>query len=185
LSARSRSRGSWSRATRRSSRAGSAATGCPSSCDRGRPACRGSSCRPEKARSFSATSFGRARTLLRREDALPSGPHVHDLTLAQLELLARVARYLRPQLGTVVADELDAHLEAEVDDPLDHRLVGGAVRLEHQLEVVRAHPAGADAIRGADAAHGELCRGVLVQLPRRPARLDPAVLHADDLARDL
>ncbi len=108
-----------------------------------------------------------------------------DLALLQLELLARVARDLRPELLSVGADELDAHLEAEMDDPLDHRLVRTVGRLEQQVEIVRAHPAVADPVHGPDEAHHELRRGVLVELARAADLLDPAAVHHRHLVGNL
>lgn len=64
------------------------------------------------------------------EHALAARPHEHDQALAELELLALVPRHLRPEPMPVVEHELDAHLEAEMDDPLDHRLLSRAVRVE-------------------------------------------------------
>ena len=75
------------------------------------------------------------------EDPLLRGADVDDLAVRELELLALVARQLRPDLLAVGTDELDAHLEAEVDDALDHRLGCVLGRREQELEVVRPHPA--------------------------------------------
>ena len=49
-----------------------------------------------------------------------------DLAALELELLGLVARHLHAEPLAVVAHELDAHLEAEVDDPLDHRLAASS-----------------------------------------------------------
>ena len=53
---------------------------------------------------------------------LAARAHVDDLAALELELLGLVAGELRGQVLAVLAHELDPHLEAEVDDPLDHRL---------------------------------------------------------------
>ena len=50
------------------------------------------------------------------------GPRVDDLPLFQLELVGLFPRQLRPGLVAVGQRELDPHLEAEVHDPIDHRL---------------------------------------------------------------
>src|SRR5207253_1148808 len=47
----------------------------------------------------------------------------------QLQRLHLLARQLRREALAVVADELHPHLEAEVDESLDHRLLRQAVRL--------------------------------------------------------
>jgi len=54
--------------------------------------------------------------------------------------------------------EIDPHLEPEVDEPLDHRLLRGAVRLVTKLDVVRPHPGVAELVHRADKAHHELVR---------------------------
>ena len=61
-----------------------------------------------------------------REAAPALGAQPDDLTLAQLELLHLAAGGLDPGLLAVAERQLDAYLEAEMDDAVDHRL-GGAV----------------------------------------------------------
>jgi hypothetical protein len=88
-------------------------------------------------------------------------------------------------VAAVVEDELDANLEPEVDETLDHRLLRRAVRLEADLEIVRADPGVAEAVYGPDKAHHELVRGMLVEVPRLAGLLDPALVHDDDAIGDL
>src|SRR6266487_4080822 len=73
------------------------------------------------------------------EDGLAARADVDDLAARELELLGLILRQLREQVLAVVADELDPHLEAEMDDPLDHRLGRAGVRLEPELDVVWAN----------------------------------------------
>ncbi len=103
----------------------------------------------------------------------------------QLELLGLVARHLRPEVAPVLEHELDAHLEAEVDDALDRAGRRLPVRLDPQLEVVRAHERLAEAVHRADEAHHELVRRVLVEVARAADLLDPAMVHDHDLVGDL
>src|SRR5688500_7815278 len=96
----------------------------------------------EHARGARGDLARRPRRALGRlaEDTLPFGADPHDLPALELELLAGVARQLRPELLAVAAHELDPDLEAEMDDPLDHRLLGLIGGREQHLQVVRAHP---------------------------------------------
>ena len=81
--------------------------------------------------------------------------------------------------------ELDADLEAEVDDALDERLDAAAVGLGEDLDVVGAQEGVAEAVDGADERHHELVARALVELVRRAGLLDPAFVHHDDLLGDL
>ena len=78
----------------------------------------------------------------------------------ELELLRALAGDLGPDLAAVVQLQLDADLEAEVDDPLDQRLGPGAVGLGEDLDVVRAHEGVAEAVDRADEGHHELVGGL-------------------------
>ena len=64
------------------------------------------------------------------EDAFVLRAEIDDLILLELELLAAVTRHLRPELLAVGTRQLDPHLETQVDDPLDHRLVGAVGGLD-------------------------------------------------------
>src|SRR4029450_6356667 len=96
---------------------------------------------------------GGSRQILTRgcptEHGFPAGPDVDNLPTLQFELLRLLLRQLRQQVLAVVPDELDAHLEAEVDDALDHRLRAARVRLEQQLDVVRPNEGVAEPVQGA------------------------------------
>src|SRR5207248_836178 len=119
------------------------------------------------------------------EGRLAGGADVDDLTAVELEPLGLVARQLHGQRLAVLAHEVDAHLEAEVDDPLDHRLARRTVRLEHELEVVRADERVAEPVGLADERHDELVRGPLVEVDRPRDLLDAAAVHDHDLVGDL
>ena len=70
--------------------------------------------------------------------------------------------------------QLDAHLEAEVHDALDHRL-GVVVRgLEREVDVVRPHELVVERRDRADEAHHELVGRVVVDLARIARLLDLA-----------
>ena len=56
-----------------------------------------------------------------REAARAVRPDVDDLVAIELELLGRLARDLRSDERAVGQQQLDAHLEAEMDDALDRR----------------------------------------------------------------
>src|SRR5207247_1695763 len=86
---------------------------------------------------------------------LPLGADVDNLADLELERRRFLARDLGREAGAVVADELDAHLEAEVDEPLDHRLLRRPVRVGAQLEVVRPDERVAHAVDRPDEAHHE------------------------------
>ena len=84
-----------------------------------------------------------------------------------------VARQLRPELSPSRAHQLDPHLEAEVDDPLDHRLDRPRRRLGQEVEVVRPHPGRRRArLTGPTKLITNSVAGLLVELARRrrPAR---------------
>ena len=66
----------------------------------------------------------------------------------------------------VLSDELDAYLEAEMYDALDHRLGRAVVRLQQQIDIVRPHERIAEPVDRADEAHHELVRRALVELAR-------------------
>src|SRR5262245_61716489 len=67
------------------------------------------------------------RPWLAAEDASALFADVHDLALLQLQPVGLLTRQLRPGLLAVLQRELDADLESQVHDPVDHRLLGGAV----------------------------------------------------------
>src|SRR5205823_3990094 len=117
--------------------------------------------RPSK-RSPATRTPGRPTDRL--EDGLLRGPDEYDLAVLELAALRLVSRQLHGHALAVVAHEVDPHLEAEVDDPLDHRLACRPVRLERQLEVVRTHPCVSEAVHLADERHHELVGRPLVQL---------------------
>ena len=60
-----------------------------------------------------------------------------------------------------------------------------AVRLDLQLEVVRAHERLPEAVHGPDEAHHELVGRLLVEVARAADLLDPALVHEHDLVGDL
>jgi hypothetical protein len=80
--------------------------------------------------------------------------------------------------------ELDAHLEAQVDDPLHARLARAVVRLVRDRDVVRAHELVVDPAHRAEEAHHERVRGLVVELARPADLLDPAVVHHRDVVGD-
>ena len=86
--------------------------------------------------------------------------------MLELEPLHLVAGELNGERLAVLADELDAYLEAEVNHPLDHRLARRPVRLERQLDVVRSHERAVHPVRLPDEGHDELVCRTLVQLAR-------------------
>src|SRR6478736_691074 len=100
------------------------------------------------------------------ETALAVRPQVHDLTRLELALFGVLTRRLDRQPPAVVEDQLDADLEAEVGDALDLALLGGAVGLEQDLDVVRANEVVTELVDLADEAHHELVRRLLVELDR-------------------
>src|SRR5436190_1224950 len=108
-----------------------------------------------------------------------------DLPLGQFELLGLGTRDLRPKGIAVGEHELDANLEPEVHDPLDHRLLGAGRRDVRDLDVVRADEQRAPAVDLADEAHHELGRRMLVEVARGPGLLDLAMVHHDDLLGDV
>ena len=116
---------------------------------------------------------------------LAARPDVDARALLEAELLDLAARHLRPEVRPVRRDELDAHLEAEVDDALDvaSRVVPFAV--ERDLDVVRPDERVAEAVDRADEAHHELVRRVLVEVARPADLLDPALVHHRDPVGDL
>src|SRR5262249_58936806 len=71
------------------------------------------------------------------EDRLPRRADVDDLAGLQLERLDLLTRQLRRQHLAVVAHELDAHLETEMDEPLHNRLRRPSVPLAPSIAVVR------------------------------------------------
>src|SRR5437763_8500931 len=125
----------------------------------------------------------RPRTCRERsgEGRLARRADVDDLAAVELETLGFVARQLHRERLAVLAHELDADLEPEADDPLDHRLARRSVRLEDELEVVRPHERVAEAVRLPDERHHELVRRTLVELDGPGDLLDPALVHHDDL----
>src|SRR5688572_13345223 len=114
------------------------------------------------------------------EDLRVPGANTHSRTLGELEPLGLLARDLRPELLSVREPELDAHLEAEVDDAFDKRCVAFA-----ELDVVWAHERPAELVHLADERHHELVRRVVVELPRSAHLLDLPVAHHDDLVREV
>src|SRR5690242_11143697 len=110
------------------------------------------------SRASSPTTTPGCRTDGSGEGGLARRADVDDLAAVELELLRLVAGQLHRERLAVLAHELDAHLEAEVQDPLDHRLARRAVRLEDELEVVRAHERVAEPVRLPDERHHELVR---------------------------
>src|SRR5215218_5085965 len=65
-----------------------------------------------------------------------AGADEHDLALGQLQLLGVLARQLGLEPLAVLQDQVGPDLEAQVDEPLDHGLGGGAVGLAPDLDVV-------------------------------------------------
>ena len=105
--------------------------------------------------------------------------------MRELELLGGLARDLGRDERAVGEQELDAHLEAEVDDALDHRLAVVVAGLEREVDVVRTHELVADGRHRADEAHHELVRRVVVDLARIARLLDARVVHDHDLVGDV
>src|SRR2546423_8561625 len=105
------------------------------------------------------------------EDGFPARANVDDLASVELELLRLFLRELRQQVLAVVADELDARLEAEVNHALDHRLDRAVVGLEPQLDVVGADEGLAEPVDRPDEAHHELVGRRAVELAPGPALL--------------
>src|SRR5205085_2447427 len=68
---------------------------------------------------------------------------------------------------------------------LDERLARRAIRLGKHFDVVRPHEGGADPVDGADEAHHELVRGVLVEVARLAGLLDRPGVHQGDPVGDL
>src|SRR5207253_1090943 len=117
--------------------------------------------RPERAVQASRRSRSAAERLLLAR------PHVDDVAAVQLEPVRFVARQLRVETLAVVADELDARLEAEPHDALDLRLPRRPVRLVAELDIVRPHPGTVEPVDLTDEAHHELVRRLVVEPPRR------------------
>src|SRR4051812_14423382 len=97
-------------------------------------------------------------------DGLGGRAHVDDVALAQLERFGLRARYLpRPRLA-VGERQLDADLEAESNDPVDHGLLGAGLGIGEQLKVVRTYEPVAQARDGTDEVHDEVVRRLVVEL---------------------
>src|SRR5215207_8944040 len=114
-----------------------------------------------------------------------TGGHEDLGALFELELLGFGLGHLHPHLTAVLEREVGAHLEAEVDDALDRRTLGRAVRLAAHLDVVRADELLAKARDGPDERHHELVRRPLVEVARTADLLDAAFVHEDDLIGNL
>ena len=119
------------------------------------------------------------------EDPRAARLHIDDLTVGELELLDLRPRQLRDQRNAVAEAHLDPHLEAEVDDPVDHRLHRPRSGHVGDLHVVRADERLADPVGGADEAHHELRLGMVVEVGRPAGLLDRAVVHDHDLLGDV
>src|ERR1044071_1778605 len=107
-----------------------------------------------------------------REGRLAGGSDVDDLPSRELQGIGLVARQLRGELLAVVPDELDPDVEAEVDEPDDHRLLRRPVRLEGDLEVVRSDEGVPEPVDRPDELHHELVLRLLVELDRSRHLLD-------------
>ena len=83
------------------------------------------------------------------------------------------------------SDELHAHLEAEIRDALDERLLGAVLRQRREHDVVRADELAAKLRRLADEREHELVRRPLVEILRRADLLHAAVVHEHDVVGDL
>src|SRR5436190_23936262 len=92
------------------------------------------------------------------EDGLAARPDVDDEAALELERFRFLLGELREQMLAVVAHELRPDLEAEVDDPLDHRLRRVAAVLEAEADVSRPYERVADPVDRSDEAHHELVR---------------------------
>src|SRR5215211_6368466 len=114
-------------------------------------------------------AFVRARLERRR----PPRPDEHLLTFEQLEAFGFLTRHLSEQVTALSELDLDAHLEAEVDDSLDGRFLALAVGCQLNVDVVRTDVRVAQAGDRTDEGHDELACGVLVQIARLPVLLDP------------
>src|ERR1700733_11981638 len=110
---------------------------------------------------------------------------VGDLPLPQFQSLQLLAGQLSPDLVAVGEHQLDPDLEAERDDPLDHRLLGVLVLVADDLDVVRSHVAVAESVDLADEAHHELVRRFLVEVVGGARLLDPTLVHHHELAGDV
>src|SRR2546421_12615368 len=84
-----------------------------------------------------------------------------------------------------MSDELGPNLEAEMNDALDHRFRGLALRLEGEADVARPHERVSDLVHRTDEAHDELVGGRVVELARRSDLLDSTLVDHYDLAGHL
>src|SRR4029078_5346203 len=128
-----------------------------------------------RAASLDRAAGGRTRRLaapIVREDGLPHRADVDDLPRLQLQPFDLLAGQLRGKRLAVVADQLDAYLEAEMNEAVHHRLLRGAVGLEQELDVVWADERVTQAVDRADERHHELVGGMVVELARRCRLLD-------------
>src|SRR5262245_57782128 len=80
------------------------------------------------------------------EHARVARPHVHHAAGSEPQPVGLAPRHLSPEALAVAQQELDPDLEAEVHDTLDVGPRGRAVRLEANLDVVRADEAVAEPV---------------------------------------
>src|SRR5436305_8030254 len=104
-----------------------------------------------------------------------------DVSDSEFELLCVGAGQLNGDRGAVGEDGVDAAVEPEAENSLDHRLVGAAARIGEYLDVVWSHQYVTEAGGRAEEAHHEGAGRVVVELLRWADLFDLTVVDQHDL----
>ena len=113
------------------------------------------------------------------------GRRPDDLAGRQLEMVDVLAAEPCGHPLAAPVHELDPHVRADDDEPLDLDLDGAVAREPPERDLVRADEAVAELERVAEEAEDELRRGVVVELGRPADLLEAAAVEDGDAVGDL
>src|SRR5215210_517043 len=135
---------------------------------------------------FWGGSRARKRTLRRFPEHLAtSHPNVDSFSALEFQMPGIFAGHLSPEATSVFECQLDADLEPKVDEMIHRRLGGRAVRVQRYLDIVWTDKGVPESVYGTDKAHDELAGRVFVEVLGAADLLYCAVVHEDDVIRDL